>query len=246
MFEYFKDKEGYSIAKNIYVKSNPKTRDRIFYGGYNRAYKTLNALNEILPKDQKQSKEERFMLCYQIYLQVWIRKHGAISPEFLKTPHIKEMIALRFTFIEQEALNKMIDKAIDIIYQNEPEIKKRDVSAENFSLFLQAFQEKSAKSNESIEKKYIDDPDYGLVAGKPIFVKGIGDDRRYLDRLLTSEEKPIKYIRKCSIETIGITGPVDMYSILNDDGSEYGKIYLCVYGSTTPSSAPKGYSLKNS
>ena len=84
------------------------------------------------------------------------------------------------------------------------------------------------------------DPDYGLVAEKPIFVKGFGMDQEYLNHLYTPDGKKLSYSRTGSRHVAGIAGPVDQYIMYLPNKSEYKRIFISVYGSTTSTKAPRG------
>lgn len=98
--------------------------------------------------------------------------------------------------------------------------------------------------NVSIENRWLDDKEYGLVPNKPIFVKGFGPHRVYLDRLCTEHGEKLSYKRLGSMEIKGIHGPVDVYDLFYPDGRKYKTIYQCVYGTANSETAPRGMKLE--
>ena len=135
---------------------------------------------------------------------------------------------------------EMIDECVRIIYEKEPNIKKRDDIIE----YTKTMHLENAEKNKNIELQHINDPNYGLVPDMPIYVNGFGNDRLFLNNLLTASGEKVTYNRLGSTNVDGINGPVDIYVISKTDGSQYGKIYICNYGTTMPTTAPTGYLLK--
>jgi len=243
MFGFFKNnnKDEFSVVKKMYEGMNPDGRDKLYYGDYKQAYKILNNVNRILQKTENYKLEDSFNICNQVYIQVWIRKHGGLSPEYSETHYIKEVLSQRFGFINKAILLEMIDMCVHVIYENEPEIKQRDAIIE----YRKIAHLENAERNKNIELQHINDHDYGLTPNKPIFVNGFGNDRAYLNNLLTESEEQIVYKRLGSSEVNGINGPVDIYVISVIDGTEYGTLFICNYGNTFPTTTPKGYKFKN-
>lgn len=243
MFGLFKNKKrkDENIVKQIYDRMNSESRDKIFYGGYEQADVILNRINALFQKTDKYTQKESFDICNQIYIQVWIRKHGGLSPEFSETEYIKKRLAERFSFIDTGILMKIIDECILIIYEKEPEIKQRDVLLENRKIMCM----KNALENKGVELKNVDSPAYGLVPEMPVFVDGFGNDKIFLENLMTFSGEPTVYNRLGSFVAEGISGPVDIYDISKSDGTPVGQIFVCNYGTTMPPKAPFGYVLRN-
>lgn len=241
MFGFLKsnNKEELSIVEKMYAGMNPDGRSKIYYGDYKQAYAILNKINIIIKKEGKYSLEEGFNICNQLFIQVWIRKHGGLSPEFSETHYIKEMLGQKFNFISNATLMEMIDECVRIIYEKEPEIKQRDA----FMEYRKTMHLENAEKNKDIELQHVNNPDYGLSPNMPVFVNGFGNDKVFLNNLLTASGEQIVYNRLGSTEVVGITGPVDIYAISKTDGTQYGTIYICNYGTTMPTTAPTGYLL---
>jgi len=242
MFGFLKDnnKKDMSVVKKIYTSMSPEGRRKIYYGNYKQAYAILNKINVILKREGKYDLEESFNICNELFVQVWIRKHGGFSPEFSETNYIKEMLGKKFNFINNATLMEMIDECVRIIYEKEPEISEIDVIVN----FRKTMHLENAEKNKDIELQHINDPNYGLVPNMPVFVNGFGNDHFFLSSLMTNSGEQITYKRLGSMGVDGINGPVDIYDISKIDGTKYGQIFVCNYGRTKPTKAPKGYLLK--
>jgi len=79
-------------------------------------------------------------------------------------------------------------------------------------LELKKMTKDNAVKNTDIETKYQDDPKYGLVPEKPVFINGFGPHHIYLDALCTPDGKELKNERRGSMQVKGINGPVDEYA----------------------------------
>ena len=77
---------------------------------------------------------------------------------------------------------------------------------------------KFAGRNDSILKKHINEPDFGLVPEKPVFLEGIAETSCYV---MYYKKKGIFFRRSIRI----------------------GRIYVCEYCNETTWLAPRGYSL---
>ncbi|SFP32372.1 hypothetical protein SAMN02910344_01094 [Ruminobacter amylophilus] len=109
---------------------------------------------------------------------------------------------------------------------------------------------KLAGRNDSILKKHINEPDFGLVPEKPVFLEGIAETSRFLDNLTTSDGTKVYGIRKDAAQISGIAGLVDCYvmyykkkGIFFRRSIRIGRIYVCEYCNETTWLAPRGYSL---
>lgn len=238
----FAEKKELSLVKKIYNYTNPQVRHKIFYGGYKDAYEILKNLNEIIKKENWYTLEERYDICKEVYFQVWIRKHHIeVFGGFASTRDIKEMLCKKFEFLNTNILLEMIDESIRVIYEKEPDIQKMDAAME----YRQSMHLQFAEMNKNIELKYINDDDYGLVPTKPVFVNGFGSDKKFLGNLSTETGKEITCRRVCSMNIEGINGPVDMYTILTTNNENCGELFVCNYGTTMPTVAPKGYMFRS-
>lgn len=108
-----------------------------------------------------------------------------------------------------------------------------------------------AGRNDSILKKFVRDPKYGLVPEKPVFLDGIEETSRFLDSLTTSDGTKVYGVRNGEASRIsGIAGLVDCYVMFYKKKGVFfkkdiriGRIYICEYSNKTVWQAPRGYSL---
>ena len=101
-----------------------------------------------------------------------------------------------------------------------------------------------ASNNDAIEDLHINDPDYGLVPEKPVFVAGFLEDWKFLSSLTTENGSEVVCVRLGSMEVDGIEGPVDIYETTSKTGQALNKIYISNYGAKTSERAPAGFYLK--
>ena len=97
--------------------------------------------------------------------------------------------------------------------------------------------------NLQVEEKGVNDPQYGLVAECPVFIKGEGSKKTYLDCLCTKDSETLSFCYKRSIKVLEISGLVQEYDAYRIDDSLYGTIYLSIHGTKDSAKAPAGYKL---
>lgn len=142
----------------------------------------------------------------------------------------------RFSNIDPNVVLKCVTFSLSEIYRREPELKKRAEATEA----VQRSVRENAQKNIFIENAYLNDPEYGLVPEKPVFVNGFGMDKEYLSHLYAEDGTKLSFARVGSSEVNGIAGPVDLYSLLLPDDTEYLRLFVCNYGSTMKRIVPKG------
>ena len=232
----FGQKKKTSVSQtinNIYSSVSAEYRNRIFYGDIKNAGNILQMISKSVFGSLEPDKIE---LCFQIYFQTWIRCHTSMTPLFLKPEVIKNELYRKFLSVQPEIVNKCVDNSLAIVYSYEPELKQ---IVDMMNLF-ESNVAQNAEKNKSIENLYINDPDYGLVPEKPVFVNGFGSDEGYLSHLAAADGSRIEFQRIGSLEIEGIAGPVDIYSLLSPDKKEYMKIYMSVYGTGAYCRIPRG------
>lgn len=222
-----------STVEKIYENTNKEQREKIFYGGLRSAKRILISLAQDAFNNTEDMSIE---LCFQMYLQTWIRSRGGFNPLFSSPDYIKQALCKRFESIDHDAVLKCVTCSLSEIYRHEPELKKR---ADAVS-FLRNRVNDNAQKNAEIENKFLNDPEYGLVPEKPVFVNGFGSDKKYLSHLYTDEGAKLSFVRVGSAQVNDIAGPVDLYRLLLPDGTDYLQIYVCNYGSSTKKNSPKG------
>lgn len=83
-------------------------------------------------------------------------------------------------------------------------------------------------------------PNYGLSASNPVFVKGAGGTNLYLSRLRTPSEQKLIWNRLGSINSDGIPGCTDIYKGKLNNNSDFIQIFVNWYGKSNATIAPKG------
>lgn len=227
-----KPKANQTVQK-IYDGMNKDYREKVFYGSLVSADRILSELTRNVFGNVN---DMNINLCFQIYLQTWIRSRGGLEPTFSTPTYIKQTLCDRFADIDSNVVLKCVSFSLSEIYRREPELKKRVEAMET----IQRSVHENAQKNISIENAYLNDPEYGLVPEKPVFVNGFGRDKEYLSHLYTEDGTKLKFARVGSSEVNGIAGPVDLYRLLLLDNTEYLRLFVCNYGTTTKKVAPKG------
>lgn len=245
------------------------TTRKLFYGKPQKAGAVLKPLRETLYPEKAFASNKQCRTAILFYAQVWIRSHGGLSSEFRKKAYICAAVKEKFGQFPSDTIDEAIDVCLGYIYENEPALKKTTVSSPwdsepqeggknglgDLAKLMEMIQAReavnkqaaeTAEGNKEVENKYLDDPEYGLVQEKPVFVKGFGAHRDYLNRLRTESGANLEYSRLGSLSVEGIAGRVDEYSITPKDGTKGMAIYLCLYGSSNSTTAPKGLKLVSS
>ncbi|MBP3493849.1 MAG: protein kinase [Oscillospiraceae bacterium] len=220
-------------VRKLYIEMKEETRKSVFYGGFDAAENLLlslakGAFGNVAPPNIRR--------CFEIYLQTWIRTHGGFDANFSTPDYIKKALCKRFSAIETHIVSKCVDLSLQEIYRHEPELKRR---AEMVKL-TQKYVASNAVQNKNVEETHMNDPEYGVIPEKPIFVAGFGWDREYLGHLYTENGVKLTFDRVGSLNVKGIAGPVDMYRLLLPDRTEYMKIYICNYGTKNTKAVPRG------
>ncbi|RLD51189.1 MAG: hypothetical protein DRI94_06690 [Bacteroidetes bacterium] len=151
-------------------------------------------------------------------------------------------------YIERIKVNRYLKKYSDVIndYKKIKYSNLIDFESDKAMMFLKedfakllVSGNKQATSLEEIPEGI---GEFGLTATNPVPVKGLVNDRIYLNKLRTVEGKKVEYIRLSSTKTQNIEMPVDIYKI-SVDGSYLTKIYISPYHKKTSTKAPKGFNL---
>jgi tetratricopeptide (TPR) repeat protein len=87
--------------------------------------------------------------------------------------------------------------------------------------------------------------EFGRCLTNPIPVRGITANEVYLGKLLTEDDKKIKWERTGSREpeVKGIDGVIDIYKIFTEDKKDLGFLYIFPYNRKTSNKAPEGFKI---
>lgn len=241
MEKYEKDEEEGSVTeidpdiRELYDGMTPHAKLMILKGDIRNAQRVLFNIADLVPEDEflmlfgkKQKLSDAWHLLVEVFSRSMIMEPDEIV-ESLSTGN-------RHRDLSKETLTACITESLGFLYAHDPAKKQRLL----FSIESERMVNRSAAKNRDLEDCHLEDPDYGLVPQKPVFVHGFGPHRKYLDRLLTSDGREISYDRRGSMIVDGIDGPVDIYDLSLPGGEKYMTIYLCLYGSKNSDTAPKG------
>lgn len=101
---------------------------------------------------------------------------------------------------------------------------------------------KDIAANAVVQNQYLNDPEYGLVEDKPIYVHGIEGSEMYISKLKSILGEPLTWNRYGSISMEGINGMIDIYDSTLPSGRPYKRIYINMYGAENSTQIPKGFS----
>ena len=142
--------------------------------------------------------------------------------------------------IPQERKEAAVDLFLKFLYTKRPDIELEDKANEAQDKFIN----ENAQQNESGGLTNDMTEDWGLVPGKPVFVKGYEGQHEYLGHLVSESGEPLGITRRGSLSVEGINGMVDEYIVKGHDTDM--RIFLCLYGNETPREAPKGLKYRKS
>lgn len=220
-------------VEKIYEGMNKEYREKVFYGSVISANIILTTMTRNVFGTENDANID---MCFQIYLQTWIRSHGGLDPTFSTPSYIQQALRERFSSVDSALVSKCVTHALCEIYEREPELKKRICAIEAVQNNVRA----NAQKNMAIENLYLEDPEYGLVPGKPIFINGFGKDKEYFSHLYSENDEKLSFERVGSSEVPGIAGPIDLYRLILPNGNDYLRIFMCNYGSSYKKITPKG------
>jgi len=216
----------------LYSKMTPRKKADIYHNNYDQAKEYILDMYELGMETEKDSKWEKCGLevSESVYAAVWSRLFAG----FIEISDIHRSLASHFQDIKELTLENLI--IYSYMKQKHPSV---------LSELTKKMVVKKPEDVPEAEKKYLNDRKYGLVPEKPVYVNGFEGQHLYLGKLRTKKGKRLTFRRLGSTRAAGVDGVVDIYSAITDDvfHRQYGKIYLCIYGTTNSDRAPHGYTL---
>ena len=201
--------------------------------------------------------------CNAIYNDVWVRRLTGASDvtevyrslknkrSYMDDIILQQLIIISWEIMKNENGSSRVIEPDDLSRTKEPDDLLRTKESDDLLKMKESDVLSRMLKNEVIgnpegdsgaEKRYQNDPDYGLVPEKPIFVNGFMGSHSYLSMLQTDKGELLRTERRGSTKAEGINGPVDIYDTFRvNDHSAYGTIYICLYGNSNSNQAPKGY-----
>lgn len=218
-------------------------RTGLFPSGFEPASAFLLHLANALFGNRGNYSSVELEICVQFYTGVLSRK---VASRLQLAPgtddnYIEERMLQLFSEYGGSSVKGAFRVCLDFIHSTFPDIKEHA----DLTNFLGERVDRLAHENLEVIDRFSNDPDYGLVPEKPVYVEGFPGNRAYLDRLCTTDGKKITYERRGSTIVQGISGPVDLYTTYLPDGSAYQIICICLYGTKTSSTAPEGFILED-
>jgi hypothetical protein len=174
------------------------------------------------------------------------------SKELIKSTFVKG--AIQFAMSEDKSEKKIIEHIIKLSghgFSNESAKILHDYLYSRAIRYMVGKDEKTFAIVNDIEDLNGYDMDeipegtgeFGLQATNPIPVKGIISIETYLKRLRTQDGKKAKWERVGSQAVENIINPIDIYTLLSEDGRKLPSLYFSPYHKRISNKAPKGYTL---
>ena len=236
------NKKGPSHAEKVnaaYRCFKPEMVDSIFPNGVKQVDLIIKSLAIIYGLNIDKCDSKTYYEILRTYSDIMIRKIVTGMEEN------NIMSSLQVNHPDLVKTKDMASKAVvyTLFNINNPEFVISD--NEDISLLMMSnyFSEKtqSIKDNSTIEREHLNDPDYGLVAEKPIFTMGIKESEQYLNSLKTEQGELLTWNRLGSTSAKGISGSIDIYQTKLTSGKPYKTIYVSIYGSTNSKTIPQGF-----
>ena len=245
LFDIFKKKpptheEKVDLAYRCY---KPEMVEMVFPGGKKQASNIICSIARLVGKNLADLDAKGYYEFLSIYSDVLIRRVVTHSTDdnivaSLQGKHGQE--------IKNKAVAQKVLAYCTINMQNHDFCLDNAESMEALCLFdnILSQNEQISKSNSEAQMENLDDPEYGFVPEKPIYVKGVEGSDKYLKSLRTVLGESIIWERHGSISVDGINGMIDIYDISLHSGKPYKTLYLNMYGTQDSTIAPKGFSIK--
>ncbi len=242
LFSFFKKKKPSHSDKLrlAYRCFKPEMVEMIFPGGLHQAEKVIFSLSKLYKIDLKISDAKKYYEILSTYSDVVIRRIVTQSSD----DHIITSLQIKHPDIIKD--KKTAKKALAYVTINMKNndfalTSKDDMSVLSFFTNAITSMEEIAKKNIIAETENLDDPEYGLVANKPIYTQGVSGSNKYLKSLRTASGEMLTWNRRASISIEGINGLIDIYDSTLYSKKPYKTLYLNIYGNSNSTKAPKGF-----
>ena len=230
------DAESDAEMKSFYQEKVTKSglvMTRVNYKNYSSMAQFLTALSDKFPLSPGSRMDHLYELD-MFYISVFSR---ALMMDPIQ---IKETMIHRYSELPKDLVIDCTAESLAFACAANDKIAAQILGR----LELKDMTKENAVKNTDIETKYLDDPQYGLVPEKPVFINGFGPHHIYLDALCTPDGKELTNVRRGSMLAKGINGPVDVYDLFLPNKKKYMTIYLCLYGQHNSMTAPRGLCFK--
>lgn len=242
LFDIFRKKpptheEKVDLAYRCY---KPEMVDMVFPGGKKQASNIICSIAKLIGANLDLLDAKGYYGLLSIFSDVVIRRVITHSTDdnivdSLQTKHNQE--------ITSKAVAQKVLAYCTINMQNHDFCLDNAESMDALSLFdnILSKNEQIAQSNGAAQAENLNDPDYGLVPEKPVYVKGVAGSEEYLGNLRTLLGEMVTWERRGSLAVDKVNGMVDIYEIILPSGKLYKTIYLNMYGTQNSTKTPKGF-----
>lgn len=234
-YQQFRESAGNTIEPDAEMEAYYRdkvadTAKRTVFGNrYSNMEGILKALSEKIPNTAL-SRTDYLDMLLMFYISVFSR---ALIMDPFQT---RESLVHRYPDLPEDLVSDCTAESLAYLCCSNERISDQILGR----LSLKTMIEENSSENAGNEERFLNDPKYGLVPEKPVFLNGFGPHHVYLDALCTPEGIPLKNDRRGSMVVSGISGPVDVYDLFLPDGKKYMTIYLCLYGRKNAMRAPEG------
>ena len=241
LFDFLKKKppthdEKVDIAYQCY---KPGMVGMVFPGGKKQASAIIISLAKIVGRETASLDAKEYYEFLTIYTDVLTRKVVTKSDD---SRIISSLQAKHGQTIPSKSIAQRILAYCTINIMNNEFCLDNEESMLALKLFDDILSQNEHTMNWNVEAQNanIDDPDYGLVPEKPIYVKGVNGSKEYLNSLLSLIGEGASWNRTGSIKVDNINGMVDIYEITIPTAPSRKTIYLNMYGTENSKTYPRG------
>ena len=218
----------------------PEFAGMFFPGGKFQAEKIITSLCDIYGLDLNLCDKRKYHNILTIYCDVVTRKIITHSSDKLILASLQEKHG---DLIKSENIAKKTLAFVTLNMANaDYSLDTIDAQAAlDFMMDTLSQAEQLSSQNTDLEKRYLEDPEYGLVAAKPIYTSGIDGSKKYLNHLKSALGEDLSWKRRGSISLDGVNGMIDIYDSFLSSGEVYKTIYINMYGSSNSVNIPQGF-----
>ena len=241
LFNFFKKKplthdEKVDMAYRCYKPEMVRT---VFPGGKQQAGTVIISIARIVGKEISSLDAKEYYELLKIYADVLIR---SVITQSADDSIITSLQAKHEQIITSKAIAQKVLAYCTINMKNNTFCLDSEESMSALKLFDDVLSQNEHTMNWNVEEQniHVDDPDYGLVPEKPVYVKGVNGSKQYLNNLLSLIGGGASWNRIGSIAVDKINGMVDVYEIIMPAGENCKTIYLNMYGTENSKKYPKG------
>lgn len=213
----------------------------VFPGGQRQASNIIISLAKLFGLKLEECDAKKYYDVLSTYSDVLIRRVITQSPDevilaSLQVNHA-DLVKSKETAQKTLAFVTLNMKNNDFKLNTAEDLSVLDLVAGTLAEMAQ-----TANSNTEAEQDNLGDSEYGLVANKPIYTKGVKGSKQYIESLKTALGEKLTWNRRGSMSVQGINGMIDVYESTLPSGKPYKTLYVNMYGSKNSDITPKGFS----